>query len=583
MLEKGHSGGMGIMLSLSIATLIIFSQSSALALTKEGGYPSSTSVVQGGSIDFHISTWLPKYTIRVYRNGVDRELMLTIPNLPGHYYDCTDKYDVGCGWPVAYTLEIPEDWPGDMYEADFDAYSPNVFTTIRFVVKEDDPGSTSNMLVVVPVNNFNAYTRYGGKSLYLPLFNPTHVVSFERPLQPQADHTTSFVDWAEKDYNVEYATDIDFHSDPDLLSNYQCYIVSGHSEYWTRDMRKNLDAFTDSGGSAIIMAGNTSWWQVRISDDLKTMTGYKYWASYEDPYALDNDTSNDYLITARWSSRFVNWPETETTGLSFDYGGYHDDYTLVTPYTYDNGFCGYKVYRTDDWVFDGTDLTDGTMIGRDATIVGYEVDGTLMDARFPDGSPGWDADGFYPLPGALPYVANASETGTPENFVILGVAPASADHAVMGYFEKPSGGIVFNAGTIDWTDGLDSDPYVTQITENVVNRLCKTHPGLDVEVKQASRHWFAATMYGSEKLDVSDVDARSLRLSGARPLLIVRHKFLSRDDLDLDEDGFPDIVAIFYLRHSQLRDLDEQACLSGEISSYGFLDCVPFEKWEPHY
>jgi hypothetical protein len=73
------------------------------------------------------------------------------------------------------------------------------------------------------------------------------------------------------------------------------------------------------------------------------------------------------------------------------------------------------VFRTEDWVFDGTGLEDRDMIGREATIAGYEMDGTLLEARDALGNTAWDDDGHYPMKGALPYVVDTETTKTPAN------------------------------------------------------------------------------------------------------------------------------------------------------------------------
>jgi hypothetical protein len=238
-------------------------------------------------------------------------------------------------------------------------------------------------------------------------------------------------------------------------------------------MRDHLDAFVNGGGAAMILSGNTCWWQVRYSTDLRTMICYKAFALKEDPFATDSNPANDHLITTNWYKSPVNYPENSTTGLGWRHGGYHD---YSGNFTYADGFGGYRVFRTNHWIFQGTGLSDGQMLGRDATIVGYEVDGTLLEARDAAGNIAWDANRYYPLPGALPHVIDTTVTKTPANFVVLGLAPATRGHAVMGYFEVPGGGRVFNAGTIDWVQGLATDAAVARITRNVLDAFLGSPP-----------------------------------------------------------------------------------------------------------
>jgi hypothetical protein len=47
-------------------------------------------------------------------------------------------------------------------------------------------------------------------------------------------------------------------------------------------------------------------------------------------------------------------------------------------------------------------------------------------------------------------------------------------HAVVGIFETPGGGTVFNTGCTDWVCGLEGrDPAVERITKNVLTRLSR--------------------------------------------------------------------------------------------------------------
>ncbi|MCP4709740.1 MAG: hypothetical protein GY869_14045, partial [Planctomycetes bacterium] len=120
-----------------------------------GGYASSVSVLQGGSIDFHISTNLSTYDLKIYREGATRQLMTTISGLtgPGTAYSCEEGYNPpGCGWPVAHTLNVPASWPSGAYTVEIPTTSDNRY--IVFWVREDDPGSTANILFLAAANTY---------------------------------------------------------------------------------------------------------------------------------------------------------------------------------------------------------------------------------------------------------------------------------------------------------------------------------------------------------------------------------------------------------------------------------------------
>jgi hypothetical protein len=163
---------------------------------------------------------------------------------------------------------------------------------------------------------------------------------------------------------------------------------------------------------------------------------------------------------------------------------------------------------------------------------------------------------------------------TQKNFQVLGVAPATADHGVMGYFEKPSGGIVFNAGTTDWAHGLADDERDQRITSNIVNALCDTMPGLRAAITRKGHHTISATIFGSDRLDVQDVDRRNLELfspgfdSNAKSRRSRRFVYE-----DVDGDGLLDATSHFHLRRRARRNVDEVLCIAGTIKGRAFRVC----------
>ncbi|MFM7150238.1 MAG: N,N-dimethylformamidase beta subunit family domain-containing protein, partial [Gemmataceae bacterium] len=130
---------------------------------------------------------------------------------------------------------------------------------------------------------------------------------------------------------------------------------------------------------------------------------------------------------------------------------------------------GYTVHRPDHWIFRGTGLSRGGMLGSKDTIVGYECDG--CEVRWQDGQ-------LFPT----------GKDGTPMDFTILATAPARwhpddcewyerwekgrSGQAVLGLHTR--GGTVFTAGSTDWSHGLrGKDAQVIQITRNILDRLGK--------------------------------------------------------------------------------------------------------------
>jgi hypothetical protein len=269
-----------------------------------------------------------------------------------------------------------------------------------------------------------------------------------------------------------------------VLDGASLYLSVGHDEYWSRGMRDTVEEFIGRGGNAAFFSGNTSLWQVRLEgDDGDVMVGYKGFFN-EDPLM---GTERQQEVTTLWSDVLIGRPENHMTGVSFTRGGYHRIGRNVT-----NGLGGYTMHRAGHWLFEGTGLGYGDVLGAAATTVGYECDGCVFTYR----------DG-------LPYATG--EDGTPSTFEILATCPTqhftresaprppkagepseleyvaarifgtrNSDamerirhgHAVLGTYTNDAGATVMTSGSTDWAHGLAGrDPHVEQITRNVLTRL----------------------------------------------------------------------------------------------------------------
>ena len=160
----------------------------------------------------------------------------------------------------------------------------------------------------------------------------------------------AFTAWAEEaGYDLDYLTDRDLETDPEALKGYKAALFVGHSEYWSAGQRTEVERFIDAGGRAIILSGNTCYWQCRWEDGGKRFVAYKGRAEDMDPLAADPATRP--LTSGLWSSPWVGKPEASLTGLSFLFSGYHRFGLCVS-----RGIGGYTVWRENHWALEGADL-----------------------------------------------------------------------------------------------------------------------------------------------------------------------------------------------------------------------------------
>ncbi len=440
------------------------------------GYAGKTSVVQGEAVGLHVSCSAAVFEVEVARLGAVREVVWSKANVAGQVFAVPEEASaMGCGWPEVLKVPVGEDWKSGYYEVTFRAADNGGKWTGRgrrtatgstfFIVRAKQPGERSKILLQLATNTYNAYTNWGGFSVYAYNSlskNQGHRVSFQRPISSQfGKWELPFVAWAEAaGYELEYAANSDLEFQPELLANYRLVLSVGHDEYWSAPMRDHLEAFIGKGGNVAFFSGNTCCWQIRTEDEGAAFTCWKQ--NYQsDPVFQTGDHAG---LSTLWSHHLVKRPENQLTGVGFLWGGYRNSH---------GQFMGepaaFTVHRPEHWLLAGTGLKKDATFGAKDTIVGYECDGCELEWRE-----------------GLPFPTHRD--GTPKTFEVLATCPVSwhpddaewydqwekgrVGQACLGVYTR--GGTVVTSGTTDWAHGLaGGDPAVIQITRNVLERLGK--------------------------------------------------------------------------------------------------------------
>lgn len=176
-----------------------------------------------------------------------------------------------------------------------------------FIVK--NPAQKNEVLIVYPSNTVNAYNKRGGRSAYT---NPIGaILSFKRPAEIQS-YTKPFLEWLpSQNIKADYVCDADLE-EYNTIKNYKKIVIIGHSEYWTIKARKNFDRFVNEGRNALILSGNTMWWQVRYVQNKQVC--YKS--------AINDSLVADSLKTITWDDTLLNYPIKNSLGVDFTHGGF---------------------------------------------------------------------------------------------------------------------------------------------------------------------------------------------------------------------------------------------------------------------
>lgn len=445
------------------------------------GYASAVSAAPGDTVDFCVRADPAhrNFTLEIYRRGLNDQLVETRNGTaftPGAQDDAQLAV-AGCGWPPApgCRITIPSAWTSGYYVGKL--ISADEVAWIPFVVRTAAAGAKSKTLVKINDTTTQAYNAWGDRSLYSNPFAPR--ISFDRPyadLSLYEKYQLPFLRWAEaNEFELEYCAAVDLHTNPRLLENYRLLLSFGHDEYWSWEMRDQVETFIGNGGNVCFFCGNTCWWQIRFdfSNGGRIMMCYKETDAVINPgHIQDPQRQPPERITVHWHEAPVLRPENSMTGVSYRAGaGMWDPHPIVPAVRY----RGYRVANAAHWVFRGTGLADGNEFGKgtnvDTTIIGYETDAAKL------------------VPGSVPPRV-VGDDGTPKNFVVLATAElmdwtppdAQAGRATMGIYQRH--GTVFTAATVNWAGGLSLEGTTTpvdQITKNLLDELSGAPaPGFEV-------------------------------------------------------------------------------------------------------
>ena len=419
-------------------------------------YASWPSAEPGGRLELHVSTDPPgRYRISVHRlgwyGGAGGRTVAQHPrtgDLQGLTRP-TPRIEAGpsvpsCGWPVTDSIAIGRDWASGQYVAQLvltegDHRDHAVY--VPFVVRAP-LDRRADVLVQMPVTTAQAYNHWGGKSLY-PSNSSDEVaavaVSFDRPIPSWHEANLNarwpfiwdlqLVRFLEREgYDAAYTTDLDTHREPWGLLGHPLVMTSGHDEYWSAEMRDAFEAVRESGAGIACMGANTCYWQTRFEDEGRTMVMHR---------RADADPEPD---PARKTVRFRDLdpprPERALWGVQYEDG-------LDRPGSPPRHYELAEACLGDPWLggtgFDGPATLEG--------LVGYEWD--VFDA--------------------------SAELAEPTVFLHHEGEPSNAD-AVR--HRTPAGGIVFAAGSLQFSWGLDdwlnpgrADPRLQRLMKNGLDEM----------------------------------------------------------------------------------------------------------------
>ena len=240
--------------------------------------------------------------------------------------------------------------------------------------------------------------------------------------------------WLERE-NLAY----DYYSESQLhhgdldLDSYKVLMLSVHPEYWSRQMYQRVKEWVHHrGGKLMYLGGNGLNCEVEFlgEDRLEFKTHLN--PSIDGALGMPDPANPEVYLESRMHRTLES--EAGLLGVVCTAAG------IMTA-------APYRAVQSDHWIFDGTGLGNGELFGENS-----------LQERIHGGASGHETD----------KISSHSPPGT----VLLakGVNPEEGG-AEMAYYELPTGGAVFSAGSITYVPCLLVDDAISRITYNVLARF----------------------------------------------------------------------------------------------------------------
>lgn len=462
------------------------------------GFATDISVNVGSRIDFKIDTDARAYTIDIYRTGYyggdgARWIQRVNPSatLPQIQPECmrdvtTELFDCG-NWAVSASWNVPSTAVSGVYIARLNRPDRDESSHITFIVRND--ASTSDIVFQTSDTTWQAYNAYGGSNFYRGAANGrAFKLSYNRPFATRAGvEKRDFYFGAEypmvrfleqNGYDVSYIAGVDTDRRGNLLTNHETFLSVGHDEYWSGRQRANVEAARDAGVNLAFFSGNEMYWRTRWEPSIAgPATNYRTLVSYKETWGNAKiDPATEWTGTWRDpryapQSAGAGVPENAVTGTA--YMANHND----LPVTVSAAEGKLRLWRNTGL----SSLASGTRRELAEHTVGYESNEDLDNGFRPAG-----------------LIRLSTTTGpTPEYLQDFGntVAPGTTTHHTTLY-RAPSGALVFSAGSIQWTWGLDAthdgegapaDPRMRQAAVNLLADMDAQPTSLDPTLTVATK------------------------------------------------------------------------------------------------
>ncbi|MBL8061825.1 MAG: DUF4082 domain-containing protein [Anaerolineales bacterium] len=417
------------------------------------GFATDISVDQGQTVNFKIDTTSSDYRIDIYRlgyyGGLGARKVATVSTGSTTETDqpacqvfdgTTDDNLVDCGnWSVSASWAVPSNAVSGVYIARLvrQDVGGDLASHIVFIVRDDDGGS--DLLFQTSDTTWQAYNQYGGYSLYAGPLGHAHKVSYNRPFTTRDTPIEDWlfnaeypmIRWLERNgYDVSYFTDVDSDRHGSEILEHEVFLSVGHDEYWSAGQRANVEAARDGGVNLAFFSGNEIYWKTRWEDSYRTLVSYKEGDAqgsehYNCQGNFDCDPNPD-----TWTGL---WRQNQT-----GHDGGQPENSLSGQISWGDATTAMQVPAEATGLRFWRNTGMSGAITLTANTLGYEFD--------------WEQTAYsnsYPL-----------------SRITLSDTTATGKNHKMSLYRASSGALVFGAGTVQWSWGLDATHDRSPSTED---------------------------------------------------------------------------------------------------------------------
>ena len=359
--------------------------------------------------------------------------------------------DEGAAYRARVTLDTAG-WPVALYEC---VVSDSMGGRSRDIFVNVKPGTFDDhdLVCVLPFFTWHAYNFVGGGSFYSRGQGPVRRVSTQRPLSRKGDNAVDaslvFLH-AFAGAGLRYCCidSSDLHRG--LLPEGRVPVMAllTHDEYWSAEMRSQVNRHLRRRGALLVAAGNVCWWEIGV----------------EDANLSVDKTPGPNL--AQWHRRGV--PEERTFLSSFRFGGYALGHAprkewlapRVAHLSQDEirAAGALTVVQPSHPLFEGVRLDPENTFGADVPIVYREVDGIPLKTDGTVDRDWYHADDIDPQIIATGLVASSNRYDPIERVGVVAEA-------------RVRRGYVLHLGSFGWSRGLvQKNEMVKRVVLNAVRR-----------------------------------------------------------------------------------------------------------------